>query len=145
MEDRLSNPEGGKRISFGRLLWVGPLAVLAAVIANVLVSITAVALVGISPEFEPLHLRSIIRFTVAGVLRAVIVFALGLGPVFSPPLFWLGRRESRGWPSTSRSALLPQARRAGRDHSSSLTSRFSMPVSAAWAPLPLRVCKALFI
>src|SRR5918998_6224770 len=76
MEDRLSNPEGGKRISFGRLLWVGPLAVLASVIANVLVSITAVALVGISPEFEPLHLRPVIGFTAVGVLGAVIVFAL---------------------------------------------------------------------
>ena len=76
MEDRLSNPEGGKRISFRRLLWVGPLAVLASVIANVLVSITAVALVGISPEFEPLHLRPVIGFTAVGVLGAVIVFAL---------------------------------------------------------------------
>lgn len=76
MKDRLSNPEGGKRISFGRLLWVGPLAVLAAVIANVLVSITAVALVGISPEFDPLHVRPVIGFTVVGVLGAVIVFAL---------------------------------------------------------------------
>jgi hypothetical protein len=76
MEDRLSNPEGGKRISFGRLLWVGPLAVLAAVIANVLVSITAVALLGISPEFDPLHVGPVIGFTVVGVLGAVIVFAL---------------------------------------------------------------------
>ena len=76
MEDGLSNPEGGKRISFRRLLWVGPLAVLASVIANVLVSITTVALVGISPEFEPLHLRPVIGFTVVGVLGAVLVFAL---------------------------------------------------------------------
>jgi len=76
MEDGLSNPEGGKRISFRRLLWVGPLAVLASVIANVLVSITTVALVGISPEFEPLHLRPVIGFTIVGVLGAVLVFAL---------------------------------------------------------------------
>ena len=76
MEDRLSNPEGGKRISFGRLLWVGPLAVLASVIANVLVSITAVALLGISPEFDPLHVGPVIGFTGVGVLGAVIVFAL---------------------------------------------------------------------
>jgi len=76
MEDGLSNPEGGKRISFRRLLWVGPLAVLASVIANVLVSITTVALVGISPEFEPVHLRPVIGFTVVGVLGAVLVFAL---------------------------------------------------------------------
>lgn len=76
MEDGLGNPEGGKRISFRRLLWVGPLAVLASVIANVLVSITAVALVGISPEFEPLHLRPVIGFTVVGVLGALLVFAL---------------------------------------------------------------------
>jgi hypothetical protein len=76
MEDRLSNPEGGKQISFGRLLWVGPLAVLAAVIANVFVSITAVALLGISPEFDPLHVGPVIGFTVVGVLGAVIVFAL---------------------------------------------------------------------
>jgi hypothetical protein len=76
MEDGLSNPEGSKRISFRRLLWVGPLAVLASVIANVLVSITTVALVGISPEFEPLYLRPVIGFTVVGVLGAVLVFAL---------------------------------------------------------------------
>ncbi len=76
MEDGLINPEGGKRISFRRLLWVGPLAVLASVIANVLVSITTVALVGISPEFEPVHLRPVIGFTVVGVLGAVLVFAL---------------------------------------------------------------------
>ena len=76
MEDGLSNPEGGKRISFRRLLWVGPLAVLASVIANVLVSITAVALLCISPEFDPLHVGPVIGFTVVGVLGAVLVFAL---------------------------------------------------------------------
>ena len=52
MEDRLRNPEGGKRISFGRLLWVGPLAVLASVITNVLVSIIAGLCLASLPSFS---------------------------------------------------------------------------------------------
>ena len=60
-----------------RLWWVGLLAIIASVAANVLVRLLAVVTLDISPDFEPLSgYGIIIRLTVFGVLGAVIVFAL---------------------------------------------------------------------
>ena len=60
-----------------RLWWVGLLAIIASVAANVLVRLLAVATLDISPAFEPLSgYGDVISLTAFGVLGAVIVFAL---------------------------------------------------------------------
>ena len=65
-----------ERVVFSRLLWVGPLAILASVVANVLLQQIAVAVLQPDPAFMPLTLPPPILFTVVGVLGAVIVYAL---------------------------------------------------------------------
>ena len=65
-----------ERVSSRRLLWVGPLAIVASVIANQIVRILAVSLFNISPEFMPLQIGPPIAFTIMGVLGAVIVYAI---------------------------------------------------------------------
>jgi len=60
-----------------RLLWVGLLAIIASVAANVLVRLLAVATLNLSPDsLELLDYGGVIGLTVLGVLGAVIVFAL---------------------------------------------------------------------
>jgi hypothetical protein len=71
-----SSTSSAQRISFARLLWVGPLAIIAATIANVLLQQIAVAVLRPDPAFLPLSLMAPIIFTVVGVLGAVIVFAV---------------------------------------------------------------------
>ncbi len=75
MEAAASNAGGSERVSFRRLLWVGPLAVVAAVAVNVVIRTVAVALFGLT-DFPPLMLGPTILFTIFGVLGAVMVFAL---------------------------------------------------------------------
>jgi hypothetical protein len=65
-----------KRVSLRRLLWVGPLTIVAAVVANVIIRLLALALLPISPAFPPLQPAQPIFFTVIGVLGAAIVFAI---------------------------------------------------------------------
>ena len=65
-----------ERIAFNRLLWVGPLTILAAIVANVVVQQIAVAVLQPDPLFIPLTLIAPIVFTFVGVLGAVIVYAL---------------------------------------------------------------------
>jgi Family of unknown function (DUF6069) len=65
-----------ERVSGRRLLWIGPLAIVAAVVANQIIRILAVSLFNISPEFPPLQPGPPLMFTVMGVLGAVIVFAI---------------------------------------------------------------------
>jgi Family of unknown function (DUF6069) len=63
-----------------RLWWVGLLAIIASVAANLLVRQLALATLGISDEFEELSgigaIITITSLTTLGVLGAVIVFAL---------------------------------------------------------------------
>jgi hypothetical protein len=67
------------RVGLG-LWWVGLLAIIASVAANVLVRQIAVATLDISPDFVELNgngaIITIISLTALGVLGAVIVFAL---------------------------------------------------------------------
>ncbi len=65
-----------ERIAFNRLLWVGPLTILAAIVANVVIQQVAVAVLQPDPLFMPLTLIVPIVFTFVGVLGAVIVYAL---------------------------------------------------------------------
>lgn len=64
------------RPALSRLLWVGPLAIVAATVANVILQQLAVALLRPDPAFMPLNLMPPIIFTVVGVLGAVLVYAL---------------------------------------------------------------------
>jgi hypothetical protein len=64
------------RPALSRLFWVGPLAIVAATLANVVLQQIAVALLNPDPAFLPLTLMPPIVFSVVGVLGAVIVYAL---------------------------------------------------------------------
>ena len=75
MEAAASDAGGSERVSFRRLLWVGPLAIVAAVVVNVVIRSVSVALFGLT-DFPPLMLGLTILFTVVGVLGAVGVLAL---------------------------------------------------------------------
>ena len=75
MEAAASNARGSERVSFRRLLWVGPFAIVAAVVVNVVIRSVSVASFGLA-DFPPLALGPTILFTVFGVLGAVVVFAL---------------------------------------------------------------------
>jgi hypothetical protein len=75
MVSAASAPASDQRISFKRLLWVAPLAIVVSVIATQLVRLLFVALFDISPEFMPLQFGPPLAFTIMGVLGAVIVFA----------------------------------------------------------------------
>lgn len=74
---RLPNrPVTSERVSISRLLWVGPLIVVAAIAANVLFALLATRLFGVSDEFPPLTAGAIAIFTLFGVLGALVVFTL---------------------------------------------------------------------
>ncbi len=65
-----------ERIASGRLPKVGALAIGASVVANLIIRIIFVNLLGIGSEFPPLGWGPPIIFTIMGVLGAVIVFAI---------------------------------------------------------------------
>jgi hypothetical protein len=65
-----------ERIASGRLLKVGALAIGASVVANLIIRIIFVNLLGIGKEFPPLGWGPPIIFTIMGVLGALIVFAI---------------------------------------------------------------------
>lgn len=65
-----------EKVSLIRLLWAGPLAVVAAVLANAIVGALARRLLGISPRFLPLAGAQFIFLTVVGTGAGVIVFAV---------------------------------------------------------------------
>ena len=65
-----------EKVSLIRLLWAGPLAVVAAVLANAIVGALALRLLGISPRFLPLAGAQFIFLTVVGTGAGVIVFAV---------------------------------------------------------------------
>ena len=74
-----------ERVAFNRLLWVGPLTILAAIVANVIIQQIAVAVLRPDPAFIPLTLVAPIVFTLIGVLGAVIVYAV-IGRVSRQPI-----------------------------------------------------------
>ena len=65
-----------ERIAVNRLLWIVPLTILAAVVANVIIQQIAVAVLNPDSAFLPLTLMPPIIFTVVGVLGAVVVYAV---------------------------------------------------------------------
>jgi len=65
-----------EHIATARLLRVGALAIGASVVANLLIRIIAVNVLGIGKDFPPLGWGPPIVFTIMGVLGAIIVFAI---------------------------------------------------------------------
>ncbi|MEW6734393.1 MAG: DUF6069 family protein [Acidobacteriota bacterium] len=73
----ISNHIQTERIIMSRLLWVGPLTVSAAVVANLIVRFIALSLLDIPLRFSPLaHPGPVITLTTVGVTGSVIVFAI---------------------------------------------------------------------
>lgn len=71
-----ARPISGEQVDLGKLVWAGPLAIVAAVAGNLVVRFIAAALLNPAPEFLPLGWAPPILFTFGGVLGAVIVFGL---------------------------------------------------------------------
>jgi hypothetical protein len=71
-----SSAQPTARVAFNRLLWVGPLAIIAAIVANIIIQQIAVAVLQPDPAFIPLTFAAPIVFTFIGVLGAVIVYAV---------------------------------------------------------------------
>jgi hypothetical protein len=65
-----------EKVAFKKLLWVGPLAIVASVIAVLIVRTIAVALLNPPPAFAPLGWGSPIFLTTVLVTGSVITFAL---------------------------------------------------------------------
>ena len=63
------------RLERRRLLWVGPLVIVATTAANVVFAAVVTRLLGMSDEFPPLTPGAIAMFTAIGILGAVVVFA----------------------------------------------------------------------
>ncbi len=81
METAKSSHIQGERVAFGRVLWAGPLAAVAAAVANAVVYFVASAL-GAMPQdvvvegSEPVTLEPVIFASVIGAVGAVVVFAI---------------------------------------------------------------------
>ncbi len=76
MTTATTTSQSAARPALSRLLWVGPLAIIAATLANVVLQQFAVAVLNPDPAFLPLTLMPPIIFTVVGVLGAVVVYAV---------------------------------------------------------------------
>lgn len=72
-----TNNSTTQRVRYGRLWWVGLLAIVIAVVANLIVRAVALPFIEVPPEFLPVSvIYPTIIFTAGGVLAAVIVFAI---------------------------------------------------------------------
>ena len=71
-----SHDARSERIDVRRLLWVGPLVVVATTVANVIFTLVVTRLLGMSEEFPALTPPAIAMFTGVGIIGAVIVFAI---------------------------------------------------------------------
>lgn len=74
-----------ERVSLKRLLWAGPLAIVAAVVANFIVRALALAVLNIPADFMPLQSPAFLPFTVVGLLGAILAFAI-IGRVSKRPV-----------------------------------------------------------
>jgi len=72
----IHTPEGADHFSLSRLWWLGPLTVIAALIANIAVRAVALALFAVSPLFPHFMWDHLVGFTLVSVTAAVVVFAL---------------------------------------------------------------------
>lgn len=72
----ISRQAQAPQVKASRLWWVGPLAIVVSIVANLIVRVIAVSVLGVSEEFPPLGWAPPIMFTIIGVLGATIVFAI---------------------------------------------------------------------
>jgi len=70
----VKNPN--RPIPMSRIAWVGALAIVAAVVANLLTRAVVLAVMDLPTGFDPLEVGPIAILTAIGVLGAVIVFAI---------------------------------------------------------------------
>lgn len=75
----------GSHVAFNRLLWVGPLTILAAMVATTIIWQVSVAVLQPDPQFTPLAFPMPLFFTFFGVLAAVIAFAV-IGRISKNPI-----------------------------------------------------------
>ena len=66
---------GEERVALRKLIWVGPLAVVAAAAANEIARRALVAALPISPDFLPMQAEGVAMMTVLFTVAAVLVFA----------------------------------------------------------------------
>ncbi|HLF02981.1 MAG TPA: DUF6069 family protein [Anaerolineales bacterium] len=71
----MTSPQPVDKVNLRSLLWVGPLTVVASVVAVLIMRAMAVAILNPSPAFTPLGLGPPMAFTTLLVTAAVIVFA----------------------------------------------------------------------
>ena len=81
METAQSSHGQVERVAFGRLLWAGPLAAVAAAIANAVVYFVAYGLGAMPQDFViegsgPITLAPVVVSSVIGAVGAVVVFAI---------------------------------------------------------------------
>lgn len=74
-----------ERVVYSKLWWAGPLAIVAALVANLAATALFQALLRPDPAFMPLTFGAVIFFTTMGVLGATIVYA-ALGRFSSRPV-----------------------------------------------------------
>ncbi|HEX5690472.1 MAG TPA: DUF6069 family protein [Roseiflexaceae bacterium] len=72
----VASSDSSGRVDFSRLWWAGPLAIVAAVVVNIIIQQIAAAVLQPDPQFMPLTIGVVSTFTVIGVLGAVLVYAL---------------------------------------------------------------------
>lgn len=70
------NREQAEQVDFRSLLWVGPLAVVAAAVANIIVREIAVALGAVPADYELLKWPGVVGSTVLQAGLGVVVFAI---------------------------------------------------------------------
>jgi hypothetical protein len=99
-------------ISLQRLLWLGPLTVISAVLAVLLVRVIASMTIDVPPDFIPLQASALIVFTTLLVAAGVVVFAGGwsLDDTTNPEL-QADRTGGSGLVNGSRSSVVTDARR----------------------------------
>ena len=64
------------RVTWRRLRWVGPLAIVVSLISNLVLRSIGIALFHLSPKFGPLGIGPVVFWSVVTGIGAVLVFAL---------------------------------------------------------------------
>jgi hypothetical protein len=76
MASTSTHPASQERFALRKLLWVGPLTIIVAAIANVLVGTIAVAFFAVPDDFTNLQAPSVIISTTVFLLLALLAFVL---------------------------------------------------------------------
>ncbi|MBO0781454.1 MAG: hypothetical protein J2P37_21755 [Ktedonobacteraceae bacterium] len=72
----MASTQPGERITLRKLIWVGPLTLIATVIANLVIRTVAVLIFGVPETFQFLQAPSVIGSTIVFLLAALLVFGL---------------------------------------------------------------------